>query len=47
MQNQIHYLVNPNQTSDYYWFANCRISCFRKPIETVFSSLKQFEIECF
>lgn len=31
--------------SGYSWFENDKISCLRKPIETVFSNLKQFGIE--
>lgn len=35
-----------SQLRTYSWFDNYRISRLRKPIETVFSSLDQFEIEC-
>ncbi|MBM7635301.1 hypothetical protein JOC31_000092 [Streptococcus saliviloxodontae] len=31
---------------DYSWFDNYRISRLRKPIETVFSNLERFGIEC-
>lgn len=32
--------------ADYSWFKNYKISRLRKPIETVFSSLELFGIEC-